>query len=315
MVVTTTLDHISDVRKANYDNLLTKLEDQLSHKTKNQEEYNFMIYDYGDEIQIRSYTKPVKYGQGKKRDKPKIKTDKTSYSAAELESMVNSGKIGLMSKEMDSYLEKLNRSLSSSANRSKNKVYEYARANDWEYFVTLTFDPKKIDSTDYDLVTRKVSQWLKDMRKEYAPDLKYMMVPELHSDGKKYHFHALMSNIGDMKLVKSNVQRPSGIVYNFKSYKLGFTDVEEIRDSNKSSNYLSKYITKELCMKTPNKKRYWNSKNLNVADKTPLNLSPIEQKKLLDSFKNQVTHTNSVDVELDGYSQTITYYEISIPQD
>ncbi len=204
------------------------------------------------------------------------------------------------------------RSIKSSANRAKNKVYEYCRANDWEWFITLTFDPNKIDSTNYDLVTQKVSQWLKNMRKDYAPDLKYVMVPELHSDGRKFHFHALFSNVGTMSFKDSGTSCSTGKIYNLGNYKLGFTTATEITDSKKASNYLSKYITKELCALTPSKKRYWNSKNLDKPLVTKMLLQEMDIKKQLDSFKDQVVHKNTVDIDLPDYKQTINYYELSI---
>ena len=59
------------------------------------------------------------------------------------------------------------RSNKNSQNRTIQKIYEITRSNMWEYFITLTFDPKKVDSFNYEEVSKKLSKWLnhlKDMR-------------------------------------------------------------------------------------------------------------------------------------------------------
>ena len=76
------------------------------------------------------------------------------------------------------------RSLVVSQNRTLNKIYEISRSNDWDYFLTLTFNPEKVNSYDYEEVTKKLSQWIKNMKRKYAPDLKYLLVPERHKSGR-----------------------------------------------------------------------------------------------------------------------------------
>ena len=310
----TATDSTNTVSGAYYSSAIDHLENIVGERSSNQQEFNVKMYDYGGEMQMRVYKKPVKYGQGKKRKKSELEEDKETYTRDQLYAKLESNEIELGSKKMQNYIDKINRSLTVSMNRAKNKVYEYARANTWEWFVTLTFDPKKIDSTDYDLVSAKVSQWLKDMRKRYAKDMKYIVVPELHADGKKYHFHALMTNIGNMKMVDSGNRTPSGTIYNLGNYKLGFTTATKITDTYRASNYLSKYITKTLCLETRDKKRYWASRNLDTPSITAMNLPEDEIKKILDSVKNQVTHTSTVDIDFDGFTQSVDYYEISISE-
>lgn len=162
-------------------------------------------------------------------------------------------------------------------NRTIQSIYEVSRANEWNYFLTLTFDPKIIDNTDYDLITKKVSKWLNNLRTRYAPDLKYLLVPELHKDGKKYHFHGLLSNIGNLKLIHSGKVSvgkyikdfkdfPNGdVIYNLENWKYGFSTVTKVKDNARVACYITKYITKELCSVTENKKRYWISKNVDRA--------------------------------------------------
>ena len=43
-------------------------------------------------------------------------------------------------------------------NRAKNKIYRIARSNNWDWFITLTFDRTKTDASDYDTVINKLQK-------------------------------------------------------------------------------------------------------------------------------------------------------------
>ena len=155
------------------------------------------------------------------------------------------------------------RSFAVSRSRTINKIYDIARSNRWEWFFTLTFNPEKVDSFDYETCTKKLSKWLNNM-KRIAPDMKYLVVPEQHKSGR-FHFHGLFANCDSLKFVDSGLMDISGKqIYNVGSYKLGFSTATKIVDLHKSCSYLCKYISKELCMITKGKKRYWASRNLDL---------------------------------------------------
>ena len=171
--------------------------------------------------------------------------------------------------------EREENSIRSSINRTKNKIIDLCRANNWEYFLTLTFAPDKVDRYDYSECSKKLSQWLKDFKKLYCNDLKYVVVPEQHKDGA-WHFHALVSNL-NIKLKESGLTDKKGNeVYNLPYYHYGFTTATEVKDTNKASNYILKYITKDLCSVTRGKKRYWASKNL---DKPIIHTEFVQEKE------------------------------------
>ncbi len=67
------------------------------------------------------------------------------------------------------------RSIISSLNRTVNKIYEYARSNHWEYFVTLTFN-SNIDRYDYDECSKSVKSFLDDIRRNNR-NVRYVLVP------------------------------------------------------------------------------------------------------------------------------------------
>ena len=170
-------------------------------------------------------------------------------------------------------------SASVSMNRTINNIYSLSRSNRWEWFFTLTFNPLKVDRTDYGMCQKKLTAWLNNMRKRYAPDMVYLLVPELHKDGKSFHFHGLFSNIGDMPLFDSGKRDKEGrVIYNIGyrkengvlkyekgAFRLGYTTVTAVGDTEKASSYLCKYVTKDLCAVTFNKRRYWCSKNISRA--------------------------------------------------
>lgn len=246
--------------------------------------YNVKIYHYPEETSIRLYSKEVKTNQ--------IKQEKEHH-------YIN--------------LEKLNsfknteHAQNVSQNRSINKIYELCRANMWEYFITLTFDQNKIDRFDYDKVSGALVRWINNIKKNYAPDLKYILVPELHKNGA-YHFHGLIADIGNINMIDSGHKtRYHEVIYNIGNYDLGFTTATKVKDSNKASNYITKYITKELCATTKGKKRYWASRNLNKPIITKVYMCEEEKQILLDSLGNVIYEKN---VYLEDIGQNVTYLEV-----
>lgn len=169
------------------------------------------------------------------------------------------------------------RSVRNSMKRSLNKIYDISRANSWDYFVTLTFNPDKVDRYSYDDCSKKLSQWLKDLKKRVNPDFMYLVVPELHKDGA-YHFHGLFAHCDGLCIVPSGHFDKSGkVVYNIGSYRLGFTTATAVGNQQAVNKYITKYVTKDLCEATKGKKRYWASRNCE---------SPIEETFAFD-FKEK----------------------------
>jgi len=144
-------------------------------------------------------------------------------------------------------------------------IYHNGLIKPWQYFVTLTFDPKEVDSMNYDVVSKVIAKWLNNM-KHQNPRMSYVMTPELHKSGR-VHWHGVFRDVPNWKLVpavNSNLQRikKDGLpIYNLSNYKYGFTTVSEIQNQEAVSVYVSKYITKDLIDKNY-KKKYWCSRNL-----------------------------------------------------
>lgn len=150
-----------------------------------------------------------------------------------------------------------------SLKQTKNRIYDIARSNEWEWFITLTFDRKKVDSSDYEEVTKKLTAFLNNLQKRTCPNLKYLIVPELHADGKHYHFHGLISNCNGFHFTYSGKNDKNGTpIYNITNWKVGFTTATRVQDTQRVSSYITKYITKECCAVLKNKKRYYCSHNV-----------------------------------------------------
>lgn len=165
--------------------------------------------------------------------------------------------------------ESIQHSNRASKNRSKNMIIEYARANTWEWFCTFTFNPELVDSYDYKLCYQKLYQWLNNLQKRKASNVKYLGVPEQHKSGR-WHFHVLMADCNGMDIVPSPIKG----VYNINGWKYGFSTATTVRDTKRVSTYITKYITKDLIEHTQGQHRYIKSRNLERASECTYLVEP-----------------------------------------
>lgn len=191
-----------------------------------------------------------------------------------------------------------------SVRRTKNKIYDIARCNMWEWFFTLTFNPEKVDSYDYEITSKKLSKWLNNMRMK-CPEMKYIVIPELHESGR-WHFHGLFANVEEMEFVDSGKRDKKGrIIYNVGNYGLGFSTATEIDDWHKACSYIAKYVTKEMCAVTACKKRYWASRNVDM---------PIVEEFLVNYGNEELQRVQDIGYVSECKSEfvDVTYLELPI---
>ena len=166
--------------------------------------------------------------------------------------------------------------------RIKTKIKDYVLSNDFDYFWTLTF---KADRHDYDLAFKKMSNWLRRMKRKYGK-FDYIMIPELHKDGA-IHFHGVTGGLNAL-IVEADVRHKGAKVYNCLEWNHGFTTLTKIRDKEKTASYVTKYVTKEMqnSIVEKGKKKYWCSRGLRLpaVSYTDLNLGI----DLIPYFKNDV---------------------------
>lgn len=166
----------------------------------------------------------------------------------------------------------------SSLQRTKTLMTDYTLCNEFDSFVTFTYDPKKVDRFDISEGKRKITKWLNNtktnkLRSNYSPDLQYLVIPELHKDGA-IHFHALFKNY--LGLLDDSYKKVNGRpAYNLPDWDYGYSTLIKIDNIEKVSSYMQKYITKDM-LKIGNKKRYFASRNLKKPTKT-YNINMIEE--------------------------------------
>ena len=197
------------------------------------------------------------------------------------------------------------RSIASSMGRTINAVYQKSRANTWDWFVTFTFDPDKVDSLDYQAVVHKLSLWLNNAKK-ICPDMGYIIVPEKHKSGR-YHFHGLFRSCDGLSFVPSGKKTFKGeVIYNVGKYKLGWTTATKIIDQSRVTKYIAKYISKDLVQVAFNKRRYWASRNLNEPEVTEVVLDRQKQDMLASRLAEKATYIKKIE---NGEVVTV-YYEL-----
>lgn len=145
--------------------------------------------------------------------------------------------------------------------QSINKVYDLARSNEFNWFITLTLSSEKVNRYDYDSCADAIKKFTDRLRKYGC---KWLMVPEQHKDGA-YHFHGLVA--GDLPLTPSGktcyneVEQLTMPIYNLANYEFGFTTVTQVMKPDRTASYIAKYLTKKIAV-PKGRKRYWASKSL-----------------------------------------------------
>lgn len=262
--------------------------------------YNVKTIQYADSTQVRVYGRPVKIQNriAISKQKQPVKTEITKRTQ-----------------------EQINHSINSSVNRTVNQIYSITRSNHWDYFITLTIDPKKLNNTDFNLISQKLNIWTNNLKKRYAPDLKYIFVPELHKDKSKFHFHGLFADVYGLplefsgkvcvgKYIYDYMRKPYATkIYNLPLWKYGFSTATKVRDSGKASSYITKYITKDLSRILQNQHRYLSSQNVERPIERTYNIDYQDLERIVQNHLDCVDYISNVKVT--EASQQITYMEFN----
>jgi len=251
--------------------------------------YNAKVTEYLGNTEVKYFKSPVKRLTLKQKEQRALDIARSKEIASTLV---------LSPEQLES---KQQHSAHVSMARTKNMVYSIAQSNTWNWFVTFTFDPKRYPSNDYGKLVVYLSNWLKNIRKRYAPDLKYILVPELHDDLEKYHFHGLFADCGKLEFVEPHFYKGK-MNYTLKQYGFGFSSCSLVEDNSRCASYITKYITKDLCCVTANKKRYWVSRNIDKPVVTELLTDNFET--LMNSF-DSVSYSNTIDMPFTGNNVSV----------
>lgn len=274
--------------------------------------YNLKLIEYPNgSTQLRVYSNPL---QNKKPNNDYEINEKHNYIPNGYSEDPFNGKLVKVHEAYESFedIEKqaeINRYRN--ANRTKQMVFNYSRCGKWEWFFTLTFSKEKVNRYDYDECSQKARQWLHNQRRN-APDLQYIMVPEQHKDGA-WHFHGLLAQTGNIKFIDSGVVQNGDCIYNMVKYQYGFTTATKVKDIDRVSKYIGKYITKNVCDLTPGRQRYFVSQNLPqpkvstfyIPDDEDIN---IMSDMLISSLGKEKAHVSQTRAEA-SYTN-VTYIEL-----
>lgn len=169
--------------------------------------------------------------------------------------------------DFQTYDEKLKASLF----RSRQKIFEYAYCNDWEYFVTMTLDKEKFDRYNLPKWHKSVTRWLYDYRRKTGQKIDFLLIPEQHKDGA-WHIHGLLKGLPLDRLSEFPKGTPlyGSKNLNWKDYakKYGFCSVSAVENSEAVSKYITKYITKDMAAlnRELGAHLYYVSRGLNAAE-------------------------------------------------
>lgn len=155
-----------------------------------------------------------------------------------------------------------------SMNRSKNNLMDILKSNDFNFFVTLTFDKNKIDRLDDKKTRKEFAKFVKDLRRDFN-NMIYVAVPEYHKKGG-LHFHLLIGKVTaeELGLVDSGKIVKNGrckgqTIFNVTKWQIGFSTATKVLDTDAVKYYLSKYLTKgKVDLRFFGKKRFYVSQNI-----------------------------------------------------
>lgn len=197
--------------------------------------------------------------------------------------------------ELTTYTKKevLN-SMNCSLRRTKILMNMLLEMNDFDWFITLTFDKKKIDRTDDKKVFNAYKKYINTLKHKIST-FGYMTFPERHKDEDNcIHFHMLVNGVSvqDLGLENSgkvccswayfknkissfeyfertknehSLTETDGLtVYNVTSFPYGFSTATRIASRERCNSYVKKYVEKALGSTEIFKKRFYYSSNLNV---------------------------------------------------
>lgn len=138
--------------------------------------------------------------------------------------------------------------------------------------------------------------------------MRYLVVPEKHMSGR-FHFHGLFSGCDGVVFHESgHYTKDGGAIYNIVNYRFGFSTATRVKDNSRVVKYISKYITKDLCAVSFNKKRYWASKNLADVEAVEVILEPQEMSVLLSRLNDVCLHRKVVKSD----DVSVVYYEMEV---
>lgn len=254
---------------------------------------NEHLITYAYSKKYPEFTKVYKYHGGKMVFNP----SRTSQSHSSDQIIRDSH--GKITEILDASHQSPEQNYDDSLRRTKTTMSDIVLSNHFDMFATFTFNcnsckfscsqkscsitdphekcdtvkcdcpPELCSRLDPETCKQRMSKWLENQQRIHGK-FNYLIVPEWHKNGG-LHFHAMLKNYkGNITQAYRHKSRKTYIhngqpVFNITSYRQGFTTIKLIPNDPviqaKVSNYLKKYITKDMPV-FHGRKRYWCSKFL-----------------------------------------------------
>ena len=205
-------------------------------------------------------------------------------------------------------LEKSRFNIKVSRQRTLNNLYSYALSNKWDYFFTLTFDQKKYDSSDVDVINDCYSKFAKKLKK-LDPDRNCLFILEYHKDKEHIHLHGFVKGNYDEFLTRAYDPKTNEAltdscgnpIYNCSLWKYGFSTCSKFAvgyNKLRVANYVTKYISKDLIHDSIipyGTKMLYHTRGLDHRLSLNINLSYLDLCNLLIEFYYDTSNNLRVD--------------------
>lgn len=159
-----------------------------------------------------------------------------------------------------------------SSSRVKSKIRDFALMNDFEYFYTQTINScyDRFNLEDFKSLILKKFKAYKRINHNFI----YLIIFEKHKNGA-FHLHGLVGGLG-IDLHK-NLNGYDTLEF---FTDIGFNSLSKIKDKERVSNYILKYISKDIS-KTLSGYSYFHSKGLKLPTKEEIHIDRFENLKLI----------------------------------
>ena len=181
-------------------------------------------------------------------------------------------------------------------NRQNNEINKILNSNNFNWFISLTFNKNVVDRKNDSVVYKLYKQWISKLRRKY-PNMYFLTIPKRCNNKQSnengcLHYHILIGNITAKQLNLANTGKIScswiknnnktctpeyyektkhlhnltltdGLnVYNISDFYWGFSNVTKIQNHETAKFYVNMYKNDELKSMPTSKKNYYSSKNI-----------------------------------------------------
>ena len=185
-----------------------------------------------------------------------------------------------------------NRDRKNTLHKAKTKILRIVNSNTWTMMWTLTY----ADDVTIEESKKDVCKFIKQIRKIYSTEFKYLYVLELTKRGRP-HYHMLVDIVADYTDLHSYERYLADI------WSHGFIDVQMITNSKGAGHYISKYFTKDPV--DTSCKLYGYSRNCNKPTEVKI-LDTREPIEILKELDKTVVYSSSY--QIDYNKNHVNYY-------